>query len=337
MNSSGYWDAMRRPTEKQYDDRVKRPHSDDKKPYMEDEYPEMEYFWTPYDPPNFVPPGIPDDPRIPPNVPDNPSTGTPGDEEIGEPEFTGCIFGVPRGPLVIGPGETTFSGIGLLPSDPLRRLYVNYGPVSLLTDVQTVNNCISSLAPNCIVSAQALEGVDPDDYHVIGDYMIAQVVGQTYAGFECAWDILVKICPPEIEFAYDDENNATILNDGESTPIYVLGGSPPFDWVLSGGEDWSLAYSRTNGRTNILYAGQNVCGTANLTITDGCDDQVLGYVRANNGQWQGTGEYWCSCKTGAGGCCQAYACVVHPFRYPIFGSDRCEIDGQPSFCAWSGG
>lgn len=292
MNSSGYWDAMRRPTEKQYDNRIKRPHSDDKKPYMEDDYPEMEYFYTPYDPPNFVPPGIPDDPRIPPNVPDNPSTGDDPDTP-GGPDFTGCIFGVPQGPLEIAQGDTTFSGIKVTEGDPLISIKVNYGPAKLLTTFDTINNCVGALTPNCIVGAQALEGFDPEDYHQIGDYAPVQVVAKTASGWECAWDFLVSVCPPEVALEWDTDNSAETIGRSGEASIYIIGGAPPFEWSVSG-EGYTLQRTGPTGsRSNKLYASGTSCGAATITVVDGCGDTVTGYVRNTTGHWQIIGDDCC--------------------------------------------
>ena len=283
MNSSGYWDAMRRPTESQYDDRIKRPHSDDKKPYMEDEYPEMEYFWTPYDPPNLVPPGIPDDPRIPPNIPDNPSYGDDPEKED-EPEFTGCIWGVPVGPSVLGKGDTTFHGIKVTETDLLKNIYVNYGPVELLSTYQQANACIGSLTPNCIVSAKALDSYDPNDYHRVGDYLLAQIVGVTRKGYTCAWDLLVAVCPPDEELAWDWDNSAETIGQDDSVAIFITGGAPPFTWTVSG-EGYTLRRYEGSVRYNTLYSEPDTCGSAIITVTDSCGTQVVGSVRNTTGYW----------------------------------------------------
>jgi hypothetical protein len=284
MNTTSYPEAIGRPSDKQYDNRIKRPHSDDKKPYMPDEYQEMEHYWTPYDPPNLVPPGMPDDPRIPSNRPDNPSTGG-GDVPDRGGEFTGCLFGIPRGPLVIQKGETTWSGIGVVISDPLVSLGVNYGPVKVLTSYVDINACHARLTPNCIVGAQALEEFDEADHpHKIGDYFAAQVVATTASGETCAWDISVSNCPPETALEWDYDSSPETIGQDDSVTVYIIGGSGPFKWEVSG-TGYTLTDAETSGRQNTLISDSGSCGSAIITVIDGCDDSVIGSVRNTTGVW----------------------------------------------------
>jgi len=286
MGTTSYPEAIGRPSDKQYDNRVKRPHSDDKKPYMEDEYPEMEHYYTPYNPPNFIPPGIPDDPRIPPVDPNMP----PGEGEDQPPDdaaFTGCLFTTPRGPSTIQAGQTTWTGMGVTAADPLVRLYVNYGPVNLLTDYKHVNACLTSPTPNCIVSAQAKEAEEITDEaypHKSGEHYLAQIVGQTLKGYTCAWDLEVFICPPDESIAWDSDNSAETIAREASATIYVTGGIGPFHWEVA--EDgYRLAHAKTNGRSNTLYADADSCGTATITVQDACEEETTGHVRNTTGYW----------------------------------------------------
>ena len=297
MNSTGYPASMARPGDKDYDAYRKRPHSDDKKPYYDDEYPEMEHFWTPYDPPNFIPPGIPDDPRIPPMNPNQPpGPGYAGDREPGSAEFPGCLFGVPAGPIFVKGGDTTYRGIAMdnpfkddgtmdryLP-DPLVRLYVNFGPAKLLTSFHTINACMVSMNPHCLVSAQVLSGFNKEDYHQLGEYCPVQVVGVTKSGGKCAWDFYAIPCPPPVELSWDVGSNPETIAQSQGKLIYVSDGVPPYTWLVSG-DDFSLAASETQYPENTLYAGADACGTATITVTDGCDAAVGGQVRCTAGEW----------------------------------------------------
>lgn len=287
MNTTAYPEAIGRPTDKQYDNRRKRPHSDDKKPYMEDEYPEMEHYWTPYDPPNLVPPGMPDDPRIPPNRPDNPSTG--GDDDPDEDhDFTGCLFSWNAGPSQIKVGETSWHSIDVGNDDPLVRLYVNYGPVALLSSsAKGVMDCINGIYPTCFVRVIAID-FDPAQETEHGswdDSYLAQIVGVTAAGFTCTWDLTVTYCPPTVEFEYDFDNSAETIARNETTGIFVTGGAGPFKWVVSG-NGYTLQKSKTSSRSNILIADGDSCGAAIITVTDACDNEVTGSVRNTTGHWE---------------------------------------------------
>jgi len=284
MHADDYTSAMKRPSDKQYDNRIKRPHSDDKKPYMDDEYPEMEHYWTPYDPPtNFVPPGIPDDWKIPPHDAEPP--GGPGD--LGEPGFTGCLFGIPRGPSSIKKGETTFSGIGVLPEDLLIRLYVNYGPAELLSSYQSVNASVLDEFPNTIVSAKALDSFDPNDYHeheTEDDAYAVQIAAVTASGGVCTWEFSVIYCPATVELEWDWDNSAETIVQDATAAVFVTGGAGPFDWEVSG-EGYTLSSYSDAGRSNTLIAGPSSCGSAIITVTDGCGIVVTGSVRNTTGYW----------------------------------------------------
>lgn len=347
MNTTAYPQAIARPGDAQYDQRVKRPHSDDKKPYYPDEYQEMEHYWTPYDPPNMIPPGIPDDPRIPPNDPNMPPGGG-DDREPGESEFTGCIWTIPRGPIVLKPGQTSYHGIGLnvksydppILTDPLVRLYVNYGPIRLLSTAESINQQELDKFPNNIVGVQALENIDPDDYlqDEGGEFFPAEVVGVTMSGEVCAWNLMVVICPPPVEISWDTENNPTQINAGDNALIYVLDGAPPFKWEVSGGEGFTLASSKTSSRVNVLYASDSACGTVTITVTDGCDTPVTGKILADNGGWVLAPELnFCTCVNT--NWCSPSNCVVAGIKYNVGvnGHPACYVGGTWVMCSWGGG
>ena len=286
MNTTAYPEAIGRPTDKQYDNRVKRPHSDDKKPYREEEYPEMEHYWTPYDPPNLVPPGMPDDPRIPPNRPDNPSTGRDPDDEDGA-EFTGCLFSWNAGPSQLKVGETSWHSIDVGNDDPLVGLYVNFGPVKLLrTSAKGVMGCINGTYPTCFVRVIAID-FDPEqetEHGSMDDSYLAQVVGVTAKGFTCTWDLTVTYCPPTVELEYDYENSAETIAREASVAVIITGGAPPFIWTVAE-EGYTLRYSKTNGRSNVLTASADSCGTATIEVIDECDEETTGGVRNTTGYW----------------------------------------------------
>ena len=297
MSTTGYPESMARPGDKDYDNYTKRPHSDDKKPYMDDEYPEMEHYWTPYYPPKFTPPGIPDDPRIPPMNPNQPPDIEGGpDRPLGDGEFPGCVFGIPVGPTYVHGGETTYRNVGMdnpfkndgtmdryLP-DPLVRLYVNYGPAILLTGYRTINACMVSMNPTCLVSAKVIAGFDKTKYHQLGEYCPVQVVGVTKSGGKCYWNFYAVPCPPPVELSWDEDSNPETIGPDSGRPIYVSNGQPPYTWTVMDAE-FSLAAEETQEPENVLYASADACGTAQITVIDGCDEEVSGDVRCTAGEW----------------------------------------------------
>jgi len=305
MTADDYTSAMARASDKAVDNRFKRPHSDDKKPYYNDEYPEMEYHWTPYDPPNFVPPGIPDDPRIvlPPSYPG--SGGSP-DRPPGQSDFTGCVFTVPQGDKFLNYEDITYSGIGLVLdfgrdvgrpdefyvlADPLVSLAVEFGPIKILTTVATVNRlAVGFTTPRVLVQALTEQEIEDGDYQLDGDYYPSQIVATTYSGGQCWFAVWVVKCPPSVEFEWDTENSPETIGQDTSVTVYVEGGVSPFTWTVSG-TGYTLAEARTSGRANTLIASASACGTATITVTDECEDEVVGQVRNTTGAWTFKGAY----------------------------------------------
>lgn len=81
-------------------------------------------------------------------------------------------------------------------------------------------------------------------------------------------------CCNEVSY-YITTQNKVILEGGSSVTIGVNGGCPPFDWEITDG-DYTLKYSKTSGRTNIVYKGDDPW--AEFTVTDACDNTSTAYV-----------------------------------------------------------
>jgi hypothetical protein len=86
-----------------------------------------------------------------------------------------------------------------------------------------------------------------------------------------------------------DPSNPQQVYPDEPIEIRVLNGRPPFTWEVVEGE-FSLAYTQTYDRTNILSADSAACGTATISCIDGYGDQVEGEVRRaessdDNSRW----------------------------------------------------
>ena len=305
MDADDYTSAMARGSDKAIDNRFKRPHSDDKKPYYNDEYPEMEYFWTPYDPPNFVPPGIPDDPRIvlPPSYPGY----NPGGGPTGQGDFTGCVFTVPQGDKFLNYEDITYSGIGLVltsgrdvgrpdefyvVADPLVSLAVEFGPIKILTEVATVNRlAVGFTTPRVLVQALTEQEIEDGDYQLDGDYYPSQIVATTKSGGQCWFAVWVVKCPPSVEFEWDTENSPETITQDHTISIFVEGGVPPFQWEVSG-TGYTLGANKTTGRGNTLSSSGSSCGSATITVTDYCDAEVVATIRnTTRGTWVWKGSY----------------------------------------------
>lgn len=91
--------------------------------------------------------------------------------------------------------------------------------------------------------------------------------------------------------------NPDEIPPGGSAAIYILGGLPPYHWLVSG-TGFSLASSITVGLTNAIIAGPGACGSATILVKDSCDRKVYGSVRCEAGHW----VLLCSGKNLSGTC-----------------------------------
>ena len=83
-------------------------------------------------------------------------------------------------------------------------------------------------------------------------------------------------CETAPTIAYSDSSDDTINRDDEATVI-VTGGVGPFTWSVTGTGFWfdeahTLTEIETDARTTTLYADDTAEGTANIAVTDTCDE-----------------------------------------------------------------
>ena len=109
-------------------------------------------------------------------------------------------------------------------------------------------------------------------------------------------------CPPNMPTLQDtvnykdswrfrwDPNNPNTMGRQTQVTLRVRGGKPPYRWSVSG-RGFRLAYSRSKGMSNILYANNSACGSAFITVSD-FQDVVKGSVRVpTHGSWRLKGYY----------------------------------------------
>jgi len=100
----------------------------------------------------------------------------------------------------------------------------------------------------------------------------------------CEASVTACLCFDPSGFGYDTENSGETVDRSDSAEIFVEGGCPPFTWAVAG-TDFSFDDETTSERQNTLNAGASACGTATVTVTDDCGDEVTGYVRCTYGVW----------------------------------------------------
>ena len=88
------------------------------------------------------------------------------------------------------------------------------------------------------------------------------------------------ICGPESNLEWDLQNPGGIVPNSQIT-LTVLDGRAPFTWKLTQGNDKGFSLDDTvTGPTSTLTANADICGTAEIKVTDSCSGEVNGSVKA---------------------------------------------------------
>jgi hypothetical protein len=289
MSDDQYVDQTRRPTDKFFNNGVRVPHSENKKPYKIDDYGEMEYMAFPPWGFNIDWPQFPDSPVFDgegTDPADDPYSGTDSDKPPEEwLPFLGCAFASPFTPASLETGEVATATL-----QPRDDRIVNThltGPCSL---VVAPGACMSTLPfaarrANCtaVIRANATDGYQADPASGTVDCVL---VLQTASGQSCSARVTVNSCDPDNAVIWDWVNSAETINKSSSVSVYVEGGYPPYTWSVSG-TGFTLGNEVTIGVANSLIADADSCGSASITVTDACGFSASGAVRnVDEGQWE---------------------------------------------------
>ena len=133
---------------------------------------------------------------------------------------------------------------------------------------------------------EVLEDIDPEIPVSVCIYVRTKKTGfKKELIIDCGCFEFIACCPAEPNISWDDAgSDETIVRNG-SANVAVLGGQAPFTWSVTG-TGFSFATPVTSGRTNVLSADNTACGSATITVVDGCGQSTVGYVREeDNSQW----------------------------------------------------
>jgi hypothetical protein len=80
-----------------------------------------------------------------------------------------------------------------------------------------------------------------------------------------------------------DNSDETVLRSGSATLIVIGGDGADYSWSLdqTNGSGFSLSSASTTTPTNTLNAAVDACGSCTITVTS-CDDSTDGYVRCSS-------------------------------------------------------
>lgn len=85
---------------------------------------------------------------------------------------------------------------------------------------------------------------------------------------------------------WDSTSSVGELAQGGSGAVYFTPNRscPPYNWSISGA-GFTLGTNKTTSNTNTVYADDEACGMADITVTDACGRSCSGSVRSGEGSW----------------------------------------------------
>ena len=107
-------------------------------------------------------------------------------------------------------------------------------------------------------------------------------------------EVTCRVCPPEVVMTW--ASGDLTVGQSSSVEVLVANGVGPYSWSVAG-TGFSMLHASTDGVSNTLVTDASACGSATITVTDFCEDSVVGYVRCTAGQWTLKGTCY-SCFSG---------------------------------------
>lgn len=268
-----YQDQIDLLTDKAQDIANPIPHSENKKPYLEDSYEEMEYFASPpfgfsWDWPDFDFPFVPDrgDSYYPPWLlvftcqAQAGSCFCEGEERCYSLNCSHEVVGVEINEfLTTNPGHFSVS--------------ISAGQI-----------CIT-----------AKDGADPVVYIDITMVAFPGDGSKVYGTYE---GLSITSCPEDdcgcagvTELLYDNDSSSDIVYQTGTRNVYVTGGQGPYNWTIDG-SGLSMASAQTATGANQVNATGAACGSGAITITDACGQVTYGFIRVvEDSQFSAWGDY----------------------------------------------
>lgn len=287
-------------------ERGEAPRSVFDKPYLTDNYSEMEQF-QPFHIPD---PLVPVDPPRPPEG--GKRIGSGGDDPVPPPPSDTCEISL-QSPFKCCPksGQTCRTRGGFT----YAHARVSVIPMAEHPPKKGVGNDLEEIWNNAIqvyhngVQASTtyvkggtwplcIESTNGDGSWNNGDTLYAfirgntgDVIAEARIRVSCFKDANCCDCedPPEGPFLFDDASTPDTITANGNISLFVQGGCAPYNWSVSG-TGYSLAASSTEDPVNILYCSSgSYCDyspTATITVTDKCEQVVTFNIRCvTNTEW----------------------------------------------------
>jgi hypothetical protein len=316
-----YRALISRETEFAASGRVQNKHSEFKRPYHSDEFPEMEHFYSP--PIGDIRGGIGD-------TTGGWSSSTPPDSGVTEcwdvcyKNFSGIYNDGTCFVTVWTHTALTIisSNVELIKQD--TTVVIGGHVRSLYKSTEIVDN---GFIVKWKVSQPQFEAC-PN----ISE-LAANQCNKSHTGIEYC-----PPCPVDPIMTWDDATSADTIAQSDSVTVAVQDGLGDYNWTVAGGQGFTLSNAVTSGTSNTLNTDATACGTAVITVTDECGTVVTGEVRCTTGQWdiitncQSPSPFTCTWTDGGDRYTLWFLCAnfgISPYYNPcnapqIFG---CEVAG----------
>ena len=249
-DSTDYVDQMRRVPRRAIEHQRETPRSNLDKPYVTEDYQEMEH---------FQPLPIPD-PYTPDPMPD-PTPGPVPDVDDVVPSENVCAL------TILPPFKCCCESTENESRLEFCRAKVN----AIIVPAQYTSTWINYVhvlhnGSECTLHEKGgpfpihAESASVDEQWAKGDKILAYLdfpdlgmLCSEIAYVNCFDDTNCCNCddPPEGTLEFDDDNTPDTIAKGSSIDVYITGGCPPFTWSVSGG-DCSFTEATTNVRVNTL-------------------------------------------------------------------------------------
>jgi hypothetical protein len=236
MSKKSYAEQIRIPTDKAQDNAIDKKHSEFKKPYLSDDYEEMEYFAD-------APPGYAFDPF---NF-DTEWMGTPI-PDFGDSVPWSLIFfcTLESGDCYCEGTERCFS---LKCNHEITGVDINSKGFDVTVSKSTV----------CVTAPEGKTGSVEIDVHMRAPEpgRSGSFVYGTHSDISLSPCKEKDCCITDAAMAWDAGNSDSTIATGGSAALAITGNNGPFTWAVSS-SDFSLAYTETEGLENTLYANNDI-------------------------------------------------------------------------------
>ena len=314
-----YIEYSKRPTDKEMFDRLEEKHSEFKKPYMFDDYQEMEYYYPA------------------PEAWWSPAWDLGGSGNTGDGWAVNWWMGDYKGDSPADDEAAGWLGWYIMGCKIECPLIIQGDACD-----EDEHCCYFNPAWQVITNVEATEGDsvveftknDPDDWNIhlpgeirkgfcfkvteasgIGKIVFeatTQATGIQRSSVNCEVELTYNCgcnCATADTFEIDTGASATTIAPGGTATIVVQGGCEDYTWSVSG-TGYTLDNATTTVLSNTLNCAAGTCGDVNdysaiatVTITDNCSTEITTKIRNTGGQWVNQTNTDCEVGTGTDSTC----------------------------------